>query len=286
MKQPKLGEAASFRLAKILIYIVLTMVAVIVLIPLYYLLLASFTDTTRLFTDGLTLVPQLDRMGIFNYLRTATERDGVYWSWYANSIVIAAFFTAGALFFTSMVGYALGTYRFRGRTLIFVLVLIVMMIPIEILMLPLYNLTVKWGIINSKAGVILPFMLAGNSIFFFRQFSTGLPIELMDAGRIDGATEYGIYFKIMMPLMKPAFGAMTILLAMMSWNMFVWPLIVLRNNQNFTIPIGLASLLSPYGNNYALLLPGAVLAVVPVIIVFLFNQRTFVSGLASGGVKG
>ena len=225
-------------------------------------------------------------MGFFNYARTFVEHDGVYWSWYINSIQIAVFFTAGALFFTSMVGYALSAYRFRGRTFIFILVLIVMMLPIEILMLPLYNLTVKWGIINTKAGVILPFMLAGNAIFFFRQFSTSLPLELMDAGRIDGATEYGIYFNIMGPLMKPAFCAMTILLAMMSWNMFVWPLIVLRNNTNFTIPIGLASLLSPYGNNYSLLLPGAVLAIVPVVIVFLFNQKTFISGLASGGVKG
>ena len=264
----------------------LSIVAVIVLIPFYYLVLASFTDTTRLFTDGLTLIPRWERMGFFNYARTFVERDGVYWSWYINSIQIAVFFTAGALFFTSMVGYALSAYRFRGRTFIFILVLIVMMLPIEILMLPLYNLTVKWGIINTKAGVILPFMLAGNAIFFFRQFSTSLPLELMDAGRIDGATEYGIYFKIMVPLMKPAFGAMTILLAMMSWNMFVWPLIVLRNNTNFTIPIGLASLLSPYGNNYSLLLPGAVLAIVPVVIVFLFNQKTFISGLASGGVKG
>jgi len=260
--------------------------AVIVLIPFYYLVLASFTDTTRLFTDGLTLIPRWERMGFFNYARTLTERDGVYWSWYSNSIQIAALFTIGALFFTSMVGYALATYQFRGRNLIFILVLIVMMIPIEILMLPLYNLTVKWRIINTKAGVILPFMLAGNAIFFFRQFSTSLPLELMDAGRIDGATEYGIFFKIMVPLMRPAFGAMTILLAMMSWNMFVWPLIVLRQNENFTIPIGLASLLSPYGNNYALLLPGAVLAVVPVVIVFLFNQKSFISGLASGSVKG
>ncbi|HHY81424.1 MAG TPA: carbohydrate ABC transporter permease [Clostridiales bacterium] len=271
---------------KILIYTFFTIAAVIVLIPFYYLILASFTDTTRLFTDGLTLIPRWDRMGFFNYARTVTDREGAYWAWYSNSIQIAVLFTVGGLFFTSMVGYSLATYRFRGRTFIFILVLIVMMIPIEILMLPLYNLTVKWRIINTKAGVILPFMVAGNAIFFFRQFSTSLPVELMDAGRIDGATEYGIYFRIMVPLMKPAFGAMTILLAMMSWNMFVWPLIVLRENMNFTIPIGLASLLTPYGNNYALLIPGAVLAVVPVVIVFLFNQRLFISGLASGGIKG
>lgn len=286
MKHKKLGRQASEKLAKISANILIVLIALVVLTPLYYLLLASLTDTSRLFTDGLTLVPKWGQMGFFNYGKTVTERDGLYWNWYGNSIVTAMIFTAGALFFTSMVGYSLGRYRFPGRTLIFILVLVVMMIPIEILMLPLYNLSVKWGIINSKAGVILPFMVAGNAIFFFRQFSTGLPGELMDAGRIDGATEYGIFFKIMLPLMKPAMGAMTILLTMMSWNMFVWPMIVLRDSEKLTLPIGLASLLSPYGNNYALLLPGAVLATIPVVIIFLFNQRSFVSGLTSGGVKG
>jgi len=132
----------------------------------------------------------------------------------------------------------------------------------------------------------LPFMVSASAVFFFRQFATGLPLELLDAGRIDGATEFGIFYRIMVPLMKPAFGAMTILMAMTSWNQFVWPLIVLRENRNFTLPIGLASLISPYGNNYQMLLAGAVMAVIPVILIFIFNQKSFVSGLASGGVKG
>ena len=132
----------------------------------------------------------------------------------------------------------------------------------------------------------MPFMVSASAIFFFRQYTRGLPLELMDAGRIDGATEFGIFYRIMVPLMKPAFGAMTILMAMTSWNQFVWPLIVLRENKNFTLPIGLSSLITPYGNNYQILLAGACLAVVPVIIIFLFNQKSFVSGLASGGIKG
>ncbi|GHV90582.1 L-arabinose transport system permease protein AraQ [Spirochaetia bacterium] len=280
------GTKAKLLFAKIIITFVLIGISLIVLLPLYYLLLASFTRMSHIFAEGLSLFPQFERMGIMNYITMATSRDGVYWAWYYNSLVLALMYTAGGLFLTSLVGYSLGVYRFKGRNLIFILVLVVMMLPIEILMLPLYNLTIKWHIINTKAGVILPFIVGGNAVFFFRQFSSGLPLELMDAGRIDGATEYGIFFKIMVPLMKPAFGAMTILLAMGSWNMFVWPLIVLRNNRNFTIPIGLASLITPYGNSYEILLPGAVLAVIPVIIIFLFNQRLFVSGLSSGGVKG
>ncbi len=103
---------------------------------------------------------------------------------------------------------------------------------------------------------------------------------------MDGCTEYGIYARIMAPLMRPAFGAMAILLAMREWNDFLWPLIVLRTNENFTIPVGLASLMSPYGNNYDMLIAGAILAIVPIIVLFLFNQRAFVSGLTVGGIKG
>jgi len=232
------------------------------------------------------MTPRLSDLGLFNYQATFEYNGGVYAHWYKNSLVIMVMFTAGALLLTSMVGYSLGAYRMRGRNLIFIVVLIVMMIPIEILMLPLYRLSVNWGIINTKAGVVLPFMVSASAIFFFRQFTSGLPLELMDAGRIDGATEFGIFYRIMVPLMKPAFGAMTILMAMTSWNQFVWPLIVLRENQNFTLPIGLSSLITPYGQNYPIMLAGACLAVVPVIIIFLFNQKSFVSGLASGGVKG
>ena len=284
MKQT--GKKAQVFLARLLIMPLLIFVSVIVLLPLYYLILASFTEVTHIFAQGLKLTPNFEQLGIMNYITMATDRNGVYWSWYYNSLMITLVYTVGALFLTSLVGYSLGVYYFKGKNLIFILVLIVMMLPIEILMLPLYNLMIRMRIINTKAGVILPFIVSGNAIFFFRQFCSSLPRELMDAGRIDGATEYGIFSRIMSPLMKPAYGAMTILLAMASWNMFVWPLIVLRSTQNLTLPIGLASLINVYGNNYAVLLPGAILTIIPVIIVFLFNQRLFVSGLASGGIKG
>ena len=284
--QNQMSRTTSLKIARFVITAVLLCVTIIVMIPLYYLLLGSFTDTARLFADGLALYPRWEIMGFFNYVKTVVERDGVYWNWYLNSITITAMYTVGALFLTSLVGYGLGVYHFRGKNFLFVLVLVVMMIPIEILMLPLFSMAVQWGFLNTRLGVILPFLVAGNAVFFFRQFCSGLPLEMMDAGRIDGATEFGIYYHIMVPLMKPAFGAMTILLAMAGWNMFLWPMIVLRGNANLTLPVGLATLLSPYGDNWAFLLPGAVLAVIPVIIVFLFNQKSFVSGLASGGVKG
>lgn len=232
------------------------------------------------------LVIRPELMSLDNYKYILFGDGKIYLHWYKNSVLITFLFTISSLFFSAMVGYALGVYNFKGKNFVFVLVLFVMMIPLEILMLPLYRLTVRFKIINTYSGVILPFMVSPLAIFFFRQYASGLGKDFMAAGRIDGCTEFGLYFKIMVPLMKPAFGAMTILLAMQSWNSFVWPLIVLRTNQKFTLPIGLSSLMTPYGNNYDMLIAGAVLAIIPIVIVFLFNQRSFIAGLSAGGIKG
>ena len=190
------------------------------------------------------------------------------------------------LFLSSLVGYGLAKYRFKGRSLIFILVLMVMMVPVEILILPLYKQMNAMGLINTYWGVILPFIVPATGVFFFRQFAMGLPNEIMESGRIDGCNEFGIYFKLMMPLMLPAFGAMTILLSMGSWNAMVWPMIVLRTSEMQTLPIGLQSLLTPYGNNYDLLLSGAVMSVLPIMVIFLLNQKTFIAGMSAGSVKG
>ena len=261
-------------------------VAAVVLFPIYYLVLASLQPSKEIFRTGMKFLYDPDVMGLNNYRLLAAYRDGIYFSWFKNSLVIALIFTVCSLFFSAFVGYGIGMYDFKGKNLIFTLVLVVMMIPLEILMLPLYKMMVQLGIINTYAGIILPFMVAPNAIFFFRQFASGLSKEFLDAGRIDGCTEIGIYFKIMVPLMKPAFGAMTILLAMANWNAFVWPLIVLRSNEMFTLPIGLSSLINPYGNNFDVMISGAVIAIVPIVAVFLFNQKNFISGLTSGGIKG
>ena len=180
------------------------------------------------------LVFEPEIMGLDNYKLLFTYRDGIYFSWFKNSVLIAGLFTILSLFLSSFVGYGLGLYDFKFKNLIFTMVLLVMMVPLEILMLPLYKLTVQFKIINTYAGVILPFVVSPIAIFFFRQFASGISEDYLDAGRIDGCTEIGIYFRIMVPLMKPAFGAMTILLAMQNWNSFVWPLIVLRTNEMFT----------------------------------------------------
>lgn len=281
-----LGMTAGKRISSVFGTLLMAVLALLALMPFIFLLLSSFKPGQEMVRNGLQFKFDIQNYTLSNYRLLYTERDGVYLRWYANSIVILLLQVSGGLFFSSMVGYSMGKYRFRGQNLLFIMVLIVMMIPVEILILPLYKQMDAFGLINNYFGVILPFAVPATGVFFFRQYTLGLPGELMEAARIDGCTEYGIYFKIMIPLMLPAFGAMTILMAMGSWNAMVWPMIVLRTTEMQTLPIGLQSLLTPYGNNYDLLLSGAVMSVLPIMIIFLLNQKSFIAGMTAGSIKG
>lgn len=277
---------ASRRISTVFLTILMVFFALLALMPFFFLLISSFKPGQEMVRNGLQFKFDFPNFNLGNYRLLYTERDGVYLRWYLNSVVILLLQVGGGLFFASMVGYSLGKYSYRGRNAIFVMVLVVMMIPVEILILPLYKQMDAFRLINTYWGVVLPFLVSATGVFFFRQYTLGLPTELMEAARIDGCTEYGIYFKIMMPLMLPAFGAMTILLAMGSWNAMVWPMIVLRTTEMQTLPIGLQSLLTPYGNNYDLLLSGAVMSVLPIMVIFLLNQKSFIAGMTAGSVKG
>ena len=256
------------------------------LMPFFFLLISSFKPGSEMIRNGLQFKFDFQNYSLGNYKLLITERDGMYLRWYLNSIIIMVLQVGIGLFLSSLVGYGLAKYRFKGRTLTFILVLMVMMVPVEILILPLYKQINAMGLINTYTGVILPFIVPATGVFFFRQFAMGLPTEIMESGRMDGCNEFGIYFKLMMPLMLPAFGAMTILLSMGSWNAMVWPMIVLRTTEMQTLPLGLQTLLTPYGNNYDLLLSGAVMSVLPIMVIFLANQKTFIAGMSAGSVKG
>lgn len=271
-----------YRVAFTLFFIMLSLLYIF---PLLCLLLGSLKPSSELMRIGLNLRLDPDVMSLDNY--TYLFHGGsIYFKWFFNSLLLGVLTTILTLFFSSMIGYGLGVYEFKGRNVIFVLVLIIMMVPLEVMMLPLFKLTVGLHLIDSYTGVILPFIVSPVAVFFFRQYALGLPKDLLDSARMDGCTEFGIFFRIMAPLMKPAFGAMIILQSLNSWNNFLWPLIVLRSKEMFTLPIGLSGLLSPYSNNYDMLISGSVFAILPVIIIFLFFQKYFISGLTVGGVKG
>ncbi|WP_090736839.1 carbohydrate ABC transporter permease [Paenibacillus sp. Mc5Re-14] len=279
MAQKQNGPLSAFLVVLFILF------AGFALFPLFAVTLASFKPSTELLRYGLNLKLEWAIMSLKNYafiFQGTTD----YFQWYWNSLVITVLFTVLCLILSAMVGYGLEMYRFRLKNVIFTLVLVVMMIPVEIIMLPLYKLMIGMKLINTVWGVILPFVVAPIPIFFFRQYLSGVPKDFMDAARVDGCSEYGIFVRIMMPLMAPAFAAMAILQAMNSWNNFLWPMIVLRTNDMLTLPIGLSSLLTPYGNNYDVLIAGSVLAILPILVVFLFFQRYFIEGMTAGGVKG
>lgn len=261
------------------------LVAAITLLPLAALFVASLRPGADLLRYGLNFSIDLNTASLRNYVALFTG-ENMYFSWYKNSLVITVVQVALALLLSSCVGYGFAMYDFRGKNILFTCVLIIMMVPMEVIMLPLYRLTIAMGTIDNMWGIILPHLAVPMLIFFFRQYLSGLPRDFLDAARVDGCTEYGIFARIMMPLMAPSFAAMGIFQGMTSWNNFLWPMIVIRTATKVTLPVGLQSLITPYGNNYDLLIAGSCFAVVPILILFFCFQQYFIEGMTAGGVKG
>ncbi len=263
-------------------------VGTIVIFPVFSGLLASFRPGTELIRRGLSINLDVSTMtlGNYKYLFSGNADSVKYFTWYKNSIVLTLITVILTLIICYFVAYGLSMYDFKLNKLLFFLVIATMMVPFEILMLPMYQEMITLKLINTRAGVILPGLCAASTIFFFRQYLIGVPKELLDAGRIDGATEYGISIKIMLPITKPAFAAMAILCAMGSWNSMLWPMLVFRGAEKFTLPIGLNTLLTPYGNNYDVLIAGSMFGIIPIFIIFLVFQSYFIDGMTIGALKG
>lgn len=278
-KKSKLSVSGFFML---LLFVFL---AALTLLPFISIFLASLRPGTELMRQGLGLNLDFSVMTIQNY-KYLFSGESAYFTWFFNSLKITVVQTVMTLFVSAFVAYGFAMYNFRFKNLLFTCVLFIMMIPLEIIMLPLYQLTIKLGLIDTMWGIILPGVAGPLPIFFFRQYLSGIPKDFLDAARVDGCTEYGIFFRIIIPLMKPSFAAMGIFVGMNSWNSFLWPMIVLRSSENLTLPIGLNALITPYGNNYDLLIAGAVFSVIPIIILFLMFQKHFIAGMTAGGVKG
>lgn len=260
----------------------------IIIFPVFAGLLASFRPGTELIRRGLSINLDLSTMNLnnYNYLFSGNADSQRYFMWYKNSMIITIVSVVLTLFICYYVAYGLSMYNFRLKNFLFFLVIATMMVPFEILMLPLYKEIIALHLIDTYAGVIITGLCNASTIFFFRQYLSGLPKELLDAARIDGATEYGIATKIILPLAKPAFASMAILQAMGSWNAILWPLLVLKGANKFTLPIGLNTLLTPYGNNYDVLIAGSMFGILPIFVIFLIFQKYIIEGMTAGAVKG
>ena len=270
---------------QVLIFVLFAILSVIILIPFYILVISSFKPGNDLIRYGINLKLEFDKMSLDNFIFLFTGQHQ-YFTWFFNSLFLTAVSVIVTLFVCAAVGYGFAMYDFKGKNFLFICVLFVMMVPFEILMVPMYSQIIDMGLIDTYTGIVLPGITTASTVFFIRQYLLAIPKELISAGRIDGDSEYGIFFRIIIPIMKPAFAAMAILNTMGAWNNLLWPLLVLKTDTKFTLPIGLNTLLTPYGNNYDLLIVGSFFSVIPVLIIFLCFQKYFVDGMTAGAVKG
>lgn len=270
---------------KICMIVLFLLIAIMVLLPFWAIFVGTFQEGNMLIRYGLNLKLDFSSANFDNWIMLFTD-SGDYFTWFFNSVFLTVAQVVLTLLISAFVAYGFAAYEFRFKNFFFVCVLLIMSVPFEMIMLPLYVQINDMGLSDSYAAVLLPFIANAMTIFFFRQYLMGMPKEIIEAGRIDGATEYGIFFKLIMPIMKPSFAAMAILNGMNSWNNFLWPLLVLRSSDKYTLPIGLNTLITPYGNNYDLLIVGSFFSVLPILILFLCFQKYFIEGMTAGAVKG
>jgi len=264
------------------LYVVLGLGMIAMIFPFIWMILGSFKTTAEIRSNPLGFLPEAATLD--NYTQLFGRLD--FATYFTNSVIVAVFVTLGNIAFSSMVGYALAKLQFAGKKLLFVLVLGTLMVPGVVTFVPLFVLTSNLGLVNSFPGLILPFLITPVGVFLMRQFIMSLPDDIIEAARIDGASEWKIFLRVIMPLCGPAVATLTILTFLGSWNNFLWPLVVATSEEKYTLPVALA--LYSVGQNaaqYGLMMAGAVVVVIPVLLVFIVLQRYFVQGIALTGIK-
>jgi multiple sugar transport system permease protein len=256
---------------------------VITVVPFLWMLLGSLKTQSELLREPPTWIPESPTAD--NYTRLWNRLDFPRFFW--NSTLISLAITIANVIFCSMIGYALAKLRFVGRDLIFLLVIATLLVPASVMLVPLFVLMSKLDLIDTYWAVILPAAAGPLGVFLMRQFMLAIPDDLLEAARVDGAREFTIFWKIVIPLSAPAIAALGIITFLPSWNALLWPLIVLTSQDNYTLPVALAIFSrGQYAADYGLLMAGSVVLVVPVIIVFLLLQRRFTQSVTMTGIKG
>jgi multiple sugar transport system permease protein len=262
------------------IWALLLLGGLLMVLPLWLAFVTSLKQGAEVFT--LSMWPADPTLA--NYARILG--DGRFPLWFLNSVLVALATTASVLFFDSLVGYTLAKYKFRGRGLVFVLILSTMMVPTEMLVIPWYVMARSFGWIDTYWGIMFPGLMTGFGTFLMRQFFNSVPDELLDAARVDGLSEFRIWWTIAMPLVRPALAALAIFTFLSNWSAFLWPLIVTNDRALYTLPVGLAFFSGENSTEWPLVMAGAAVATVPTLLLFLFFQRQIIRGIALTGLKG
>ena len=279
---PRSGMVGSHHGGRWWLYLILVVASVAVVAPFVWMVLGSFKGEGELRQIPPTWWPQ--SASLDNYTQLFDKLN--FGQFFANSAIVAVVVTAGNLLFCSMLGYALAMLDFKGKNVIFIAVMTTLMIPGVVTFVPLFVLVANAGLVDTLPGLFLPFLVAPFGVFLMRQFIIGLPKDLLDAGRVDGAGELRIFAQIILPLCGPALATLGILTFLGSWNNFLWPLVVAQSEEKYTLPVALALYSTGQNStNYGLLLAGATVVIIPILAVFLIFQRRFIEGIATTGIK-
>jgi multiple sugar transport system permease protein len=269
------------RVASLLLHAALVLGAAATLFPLFWMITASLMPAGEANTDPPPILPSRVTFEHYAELFTRLNLGQAFF----NSTLLAAAVTLLSLLLNSMAGYAFAKLRFRGRGKIFGFLLAALVLPTQVAILPLFLLLREMHLISTYWGVILPGMASIFGIFLVRQYALSIPDELLDAARIDGASEFRIFIEIVLPLCRPILVTLAIFTFLGTWNDFLWPLVVLTDQSRYTLPVALANLFGEHVQDTELMMAGSVLTVLPVLLLFLFLQRHYIQGLLMGGVK-
>ncbi len=251
-------------------------------IPFIYMITASFRHQGELYSLPVTIMPR-EWTG-HNYEKLFGDTNFVIW--YGNTIFTAGIRTVLGVYFAALAGAAFAKYEFRFKRLCFFIVLATLTLPFHVILIPLFLLMRDFGWIDTYLAVIVPGIVGAFNIFLMRQYIEAVPDELMDAARIDGASEIGIFHRIIIPLVRPALGVVAILTFVNTWNDFLWPLVVLHDDTKYLLSIGIATMDGPYDVEIGAIMAASFLSTLPILIVFVLMQRQIIAGLTQGAIRG
>lgn len=264
------------------IFFILVILALLVLVPVIWMALSAFKPEKEIISWPPTFIPQT--LTTQNFIDVQSRINIVRYM--LNSVIYAGATTAFAVIVNSLAGYAYAFYEFKGKTMFFLVTLATMMVPFQVIMVPLFLVVFKLGMYDSYAGLIIPRVAVAGSIFMMRAAFAGLPKELAEAARIDGLSEFGIFFRIMLPQVKSAVITLIILSVNGSWNDLLWPMIVASSTNMRTLANGLALFIGQNTIEYGAAFAGALISLIPMFLLYMFGQKYFVEGMAGAGLKG
>ncbi|EAD2843566.1 carbohydrate ABC transporter permease [Listeria monocytogenes] len=266
--------------AQIAVITILTVGGFFMILPLIWMVLSSLKTDAEILKIPPTIWPETFTLD--NFTKLFTEMD---FAIYLKNTLIIVFFSFFGLFLNAMAGYGFAKFKFKGKNKLFYLVLATMMIPGQVTMIPVYLLLNAAGLTNTMTGIVLPGLVGAFGIFLFRQFMSTISDDLLEAARLDGASEFYIFWRIVIPISRPVLAVQGILTFIAGWNSFLWPLIIANDEKFYTLSVGLQLLKGQYGSNYALQMAGATFMVIPIILIFMTFQKYILKGFNVSGMK-